>query len=70
MTVLIMGGFACDSWIEILSVSLVDQLIRLALEYALPLGQERLSEKNVHAAIPKGAVSDTVAVEPTFVAFL
>ena len=28
MTVSIMGGFACDSWIEILSVSLVDLLIR------------------------------------------
>ena len=45
MTVSIMGSFACDSWIEILSVSLVDQLSRLALEYAVPLVQERLSEK-------------------------
>ena len=40
-----MGGFACDSWIEILSVSLVDLLIRSALEYEVPLVQERLSEK-------------------------
>ena len=38
---------------------------------------ERLSEKNVHTTIPKGnmgydqyTVPDTVAVEPTFVAFL
>ena len=39
--------------------------------------RERLSEKNVHATIPKGnmgyvqyTVPDTVAVEPTFVSFL
>ena len=43
----------------------------------IQLFRERLSEKNVHATIPKGsmvyeqyAVPDTVAVEPTFVAFL
>ena len=41
------------------------------------LFRERLSEKSVHATIPKGnmgydqyAVPDTVAVESTFVAFL
>ena len=45
MTVSIMGGFACDSWIAILSVSLVDLLIRSALEYEVPLVQERLSGK-------------------------
>ena len=45
MTVSIMGGFACDSWIEILSVSLVDQLIRSVLEHVVPLVQKRLSEK-------------------------
>ena len=43
----------------------------------IQLFRERLSEKNVHATIPKGnmgydqyTVPDTVAVEPTFVAFL
>ena len=43
----------------------------------IQLFRERLSEKNVHATIPKGNmgyvqynVPDTVAVEPTFVAFL
>ena len=43
----------------------------------IQLFRERLSEKNVHATIPKGnmgydqyIVPDTVAVEPTFVAFL
>ena len=43
----------------------------------IQLFRERLSEKNVHATIPKGnmgynqlTVSDTVAVEPSFVAFL
>ena len=43
----------------------------------LQLFRERLSEKNVHATIPKGSmghdqytVPDTVAVEPTFVALL
>ena len=45
MTVSIMGGFACDSWVAILSVSLVDLLIRSALEYEVPLVQERLSGK-------------------------
>ena len=45
MIVSIMGGFACDSWIAILSVSLVDLLIRSALEYEVPLVQERLSGK-------------------------
>ena len=41
------------------------------------LFRERWSEKNVYATIPKGnmgydqyTVPDTVAVEPTFVAFL
>ena len=45
--------------------------------YGIQLFQERLSEKNVHATIPKGnlrydqyTVSDIVAVKPTFVAFL
>ena len=43
----------------------------------IQLFRERLSEKNVHATISKGdmgfdqfTVSDTVAVEPSFVAFL
>ena len=43
----------------------------------IQLFRESLSEKNVHAIIPKGnmgynqfTVSDTVAVEPSFVAFL
>ena len=43
----------------------------------LQLFRERLSEKNVHATIPKGnmgydqyTVPDTVAVELSFVAFL
>ena len=43
----------------------------------IQLFRESLSEKNVHATIPKGnmgynqfTVSDTVAVEPSFVAFL
>ena len=43
----------------------------------IQLFRERLSEKNVHATIPKGnmgydqySVPDTVAVESTFVAFL
>ena len=43
----------------------------------IQLFRERLSEKNVHATIPKGDMGydqytfpDTVAVEPTFVAFL
>ena len=43
----------------------------------IQLLRERLSEKKVHATIPKGnmgydqyTVPDTVAVEPTFVAFL
>ena len=43
----------------------------------LQLFRERLSEKNVHATIPKGnmgydqyTVPDTVAVELRFVAFL
>ena len=43
----------------------------------MQLFQERISEKNVHATNPKGnmgydqyTVPDTVAVEPTFVAFL
>ena len=45
--------------------------------FSIQLFRERLSEKNVHATIPKGnmgydqyTVPDTVAVEPTFVAFL
>ena len=49
----------------------VDDAIRIQLLL------ERLSEKKVHATIPKGnmgydqyTVPDTVAVEPTFVAFL
>ena len=37
---------------------------------AKQLSLERLSEKNMHAAIPKVTVLDNVAVEPTFVAFL
>ena len=43
----------------------------------MQLFRERLSEKNVHATIPKGnmgyaqyTVPETVAVEPTFIAFL
>ena len=47
------------------------------LARTIQLFWERLSEKNVHATIPKGnmgydqyTVPDTVAVEPTFVAFL
>ena len=43
----------------------------------IQLFREKLSEKNVHATIPNGnmgydqyTVPDTVAVEPTFVAFL
>ena len=43
----------------------------------IQLFRESSSEKNVHATIPKGnmgynqfTVSDTVAVEPSFVAFL
>ena len=43
----------------------------------IELFRERLSEKNVHTTIAKGnmgydqyTVPDTVAVEPTFVAFL
>ena len=43
----------------------------------IQLFRESLSEKNVHATIPKGnmgynqfTVSDTVAVKPSFVAFL
>ena len=43
----------------------------------IQLFRERLSEKIVHATIPKGnmgyvqyTVPDTVAVEPTFVSFL
>ena len=46
-------------------------------EFHIQLFRERLSEKNVHATIPKGnmgydryIVPDTVAVELTFVAFL
>ena len=42
----------------------------------IQLFRERMSEKNVHATIPKGnmgydqyTVPDKVAVEPTFVAF-
>ena len=49
-------------------------LIRMLLFMLL---RERLSEKKVHATIPKGnmgydqyTVPDTVTVEPTFVAFL
>ena len=45
--------------------------------FCIQLFRERLSEKNVHATIPKGnmgldqyTVPDTVAVEPTFVALL
>ena len=45
--------------------------------YCRQLFRERLSEKNVHATIPKGnmgydqyIVPDTVAVELSFVAFL
>ena len=44
---------------------------------SIQLFRERLSEKSVHTTIPKCnmgydqyTVSDTVAVEPTFVAFL
>ena len=43
----------------------------------IQLFRESLSEKNAHATIPKGnmgynqfTVSDTVGVEPSFVAFL
>ena len=43
----------------------------------IQLFRERLSETNVHATIPKGnmgydqyTVPDSVAVKPTFVAFL
>jgi len=43
----------------------------------IQLFRKSLSEKNVHATIPKGnmgynqfTVSDTLAVEPSFVAFL
>ena len=46
-------------------------------EYYIQLLRERLSETNVHATIPKGnmgydqyIVPDSVAVKPTFVAFL
>ena len=46
-------------------------------EYFIQLLRERLSETNVHATIPKGnmgydqyIVPDSVAVKPTFVAFL
>ena len=45
--------------------------------YSIQLFRGRLSEKNVHATIPKGnmgydqfPVLDTVAFEPTFVTFL
>ena len=45
--------------------------------FSIQLFRERLSEKNVHATIPKGNmgydqynVPDTVAVELSFVAFL
>ena len=45
--------------------------------FSIQLFRERLSEKNVHATMPKGnmghdqyTVPDTVAVEPTFVALL
>ena len=45
--------------------------------FNIQLFRERLSEKNVHATIPKGnmgydqyTVPDTVAVELSFVAFL
>ena len=47
------------------------------IEFDIQLFREKLSEKNVHATIPKGnmghdqcTVPDTVAVEPTFVALL
>ena len=48
-----------------------------SLTLSIQLFRERLSEKNVHALIPKGNMGyvqytapDTVAVEPTLVAFL
>ena len=48
-----------------------------SLTLSIQLFRERLSEKNVHAIIPKGNMGyvqytapDTVAVEPTLVAFL
>ena len=48
-----------------------------AWKMRIQLFRERLSEKNVHATIPKGnmgydqyTVPDTVAVELSFVAFL
>ena len=53
--------------------------LRLPTKYVchIQLFRERLSEKNVHATIPKGnmgydqyTVPDTVAVELSFVAFL
>ena len=51
--------------------------IILIIILCIQLFRERLSEKNVHATIPKGnmgydqyTVPDTVAVEPSFVAFL
>ena len=49
----------------------------LCFASCIQLFRERLSEKNVHATIPKGnmgydqyTVPDTVAVELSFVAFL
>ena len=51
--------------------------IILIIILCIQLFRERLSEKNVHATIPKGnmgydqyTVPDTVAVELSFVAFL
>ena len=48
-----------------------------SLTLSIQLFRERLSKKNVHAIIPKGNMGyvqytapDTVAVEPTLVAFL
>ena len=57
---------------ESLSPVQTDEIIAV-----IQLFRERLSEKNVHATIPKGnmgydqyTVPDTVAVELSFVAFL
>ena len=58
---------------SLLSLLSGDETLRLMPDIQLFL--ERLSEKNVHATIPKGSmgydqftVPDTVAFEPTFVA--
>ena len=69
-------NIACKE-LKIVQIAQLNQLFQALNLVRIQLFRERLSEKNVHATISKGnmgydqyTVPDTVAVEPTFVAFL